>query len=229
MNHPFYTCPMHPEIRRPGPGRCPLCGMALVPQKGKPSGQPGPAAGTWLLDVVTRDRAGLFATIAGVLALSGLDVLSAEAFTEQAGVALDTFTVASATRADIGSDTWTAFEKRLGDALSGRLDLETRLAERRRHYAPRRNGTPPPEVRVGPRGVFSTSVHVRAADRVGLLHDLAFALERAGLDIRRAVITTESGVARDTFEVTDDEGAPPEAEPILRALGTLLAAPATPR
>ncbi len=30
-----YTCPMHPEIRQAGPGRCPLCGMALVPQKGK--------------------------------------------------------------------------------------------------------------------------------------------------------------------------------------------------
>ncbi|MBN2848252.1 MAG: hypothetical protein JXP72_07375 [Coriobacteriia bacterium] len=172
--------------------------------------QPGPAAGTWLLDVVTRDRAGLFATISGVLALTGLDVLSAEAFTEQAGVALDTFTVASATRADIGPGTWTAFETRLDDALSGRLDLEARLAERRRHYAPRQNGATPPEVRVGPRGVFSTSVHVRAADRVGLLHDLAFALERAGLDVRRAVITTESGIARDTFEVTDEEGAPPD-------------------
>jgi len=28
-----YTCPMHPEIRQAGPGRCPLCGMALVPVK----------------------------------------------------------------------------------------------------------------------------------------------------------------------------------------------------
>ena len=27
----FYTCPMHPEIRRPGPGSCPICGMALEP------------------------------------------------------------------------------------------------------------------------------------------------------------------------------------------------------
>jgi P-type Cu+ transporter len=27
----FYTCPMHPEIRRPGPGTCPICGMALEP------------------------------------------------------------------------------------------------------------------------------------------------------------------------------------------------------
>ena len=26
-----WTCPMHPEIRRPGPGSCPLCGMALEP------------------------------------------------------------------------------------------------------------------------------------------------------------------------------------------------------
>ena len=26
-----YTCPMHPEIRRIGPGACPICGMALEP------------------------------------------------------------------------------------------------------------------------------------------------------------------------------------------------------
>src|SRR4051794_2679456 len=26
-----WTCPMHPEIRRPGPGACPICGMALEP------------------------------------------------------------------------------------------------------------------------------------------------------------------------------------------------------
>src|SRR5437899_630116 len=27
----MYTCPMHPEIRQRGPGRCPKCGMALEP------------------------------------------------------------------------------------------------------------------------------------------------------------------------------------------------------
>ncbi len=26
-----YTCPMHPEIRQPSPGACPICGMALEP------------------------------------------------------------------------------------------------------------------------------------------------------------------------------------------------------
>src|SRR3954471_24725932 len=27
----IWTCPMHPEIRRDGPGSCPICGMALEP------------------------------------------------------------------------------------------------------------------------------------------------------------------------------------------------------
>jgi Cu+-exporting ATPase len=26
-----YTCPMHPQIRQPGPGNCPICGMTLEP------------------------------------------------------------------------------------------------------------------------------------------------------------------------------------------------------
>ena len=28
-----FTCPMHPEIVRPEPGKCPICGMKLVPSK----------------------------------------------------------------------------------------------------------------------------------------------------------------------------------------------------
>jgi Cu+-exporting ATPase len=36
-----YTCPMHPEIVRDGPGSCPLCGMALEPM-GVPTGEEGP-------------------------------------------------------------------------------------------------------------------------------------------------------------------------------------------
>ncbi len=33
----IYTCPMHPEIKRDAPGSCPICGMSLVPEKGKDS------------------------------------------------------------------------------------------------------------------------------------------------------------------------------------------------
>lgn len=28
----LYTCPMHPEVSQPGPGSCPICGMALEPR-----------------------------------------------------------------------------------------------------------------------------------------------------------------------------------------------------
>ncbi|WP_425280239.1 copper-transporting P-type ATPase [Rhizobium mesoamericanum] len=28
----IYTCPMHPQIRQPGPGNCPICGMTLEPE-----------------------------------------------------------------------------------------------------------------------------------------------------------------------------------------------------
>ena len=33
---PQYTCPMHPEVVRSGPGHCPKCGMALVPREAAP-------------------------------------------------------------------------------------------------------------------------------------------------------------------------------------------------
>ena len=29
----IYTCPMHPQIRQVGPGSCPICGMALEPER----------------------------------------------------------------------------------------------------------------------------------------------------------------------------------------------------
>ena len=35
-----WTCPMHPEVRRPEPGACPICGMALEPAT--PSLEEGP-------------------------------------------------------------------------------------------------------------------------------------------------------------------------------------------
>jgi Cu(I)/Ag(I) efflux system membrane fusion protein len=35
----IYTCSMHPEIRQPRPGRCPICGMELVPAVSGGAGQ----------------------------------------------------------------------------------------------------------------------------------------------------------------------------------------------
>src|SRR5437868_13955534 len=32
-DHQKYTCPMHPQVIQDGPGKCPICGMDLVPLK----------------------------------------------------------------------------------------------------------------------------------------------------------------------------------------------------
>ena len=47
----------------------------------------------WQLTVATRDRPGLFAIITGVLWLRGLNILSADIFTRESGVALDVLLV----------------------------------------------------------------------------------------------------------------------------------------
>ncbi len=55
----IYTCPMHPQIRQPGPGNCPICGMALEPET--PLIQEGPSAE--LTDMTRRFWIGLALSI----------------------------------------------------------------------------------------------------------------------------------------------------------------------
>jgi len=63
-----YTCPMHPEIRRQGPGACPICGMALEPVQA--SVDAGPSAE--LVDMTRRFWIGLaLAAPVVVLAMGG--------------------------------------------------------------------------------------------------------------------------------------------------------------
>jgi Cu+-exporting ATPase len=51
----IWTCPMHPQIRQPGPGSCPICGMALEPET--PMADSGPNAE--LVDMTRRFWVGL--------------------------------------------------------------------------------------------------------------------------------------------------------------------------
>lgn len=39
-----YVCPMHSDVRLPAPGRCPRCGMTLVPQTSAAGSDTGSAA-----------------------------------------------------------------------------------------------------------------------------------------------------------------------------------------
>ncbi|MBX4890102.1 copper-transporting P-type ATPase [Rhizobium bangladeshense] len=60
----IYTCPMHPQIRKLGPGTCPICGMTLEPEVA--TMESGPSAE--LVDMTRRFWTGLVLTLP-VLAL----------------------------------------------------------------------------------------------------------------------------------------------------------------
>ncbi|MDP2232471.1 MAG: ACT domain-containing protein, partial [Actinomycetota bacterium] len=168
----------------------------------------GPLTNTSQVTVATRDRHGLLAILAGVLALAGLDILSVEAIGTRSGVALDTFTVRSATLAPLSTDTWSRFDRLLDAALRGRLSIGVRLAERRRHYRDESVGVD--RVDVLPGDQYAASIRIRANDRVGLLYDVTRAMADSGLEIRSVTATTRHKTADDVFRVTDANGAIPE-------------------
>src|SRR6202021_310427 len=63
-----FTCPMHPEIRKVGPGSCPICGMALEPM----AISANPVANPELADIKQRFWIGLALTTPGfVLEMGG--------------------------------------------------------------------------------------------------------------------------------------------------------------
>jgi [protein-PII] uridylyltransferase len=176
----------------------------------------GPITGSFLVTVATADRHGLLATLSGVFALAGLDILAVEAVSDPSGIALDTFTLRSATRASVIPETWSRVERLLALALRGRYAIGVRLAERRRHY--RETVNPIERVRIDTDDPFATVVRVRATDRVGLLHDLTRAIAESGLEIVSMTATTREGIADDVFRVTDANGEPPREAGLLGQL-----------
>lgn len=176
-----------------------------APEEARLAVSPGPAPKTYALTVVTADRPELLARIAGAIALAGLDILAVDAYGAPGSLALDSFVVASATLRPVSTETFTLLERLLGAALRNRLELEARLAERRRHYPARAQA--PVTVHIISTG-FDTAVRVTAPDRPGLLHDLARAVSATDLNIRWAKVLTVEGMATDTFHVVDREGSP---------------------
>jgi [protein-PII] uridylyltransferase len=152
-------------------------------------------AGVWDLLIVARDRPGLLATVAGVLALRGASVLGADAATSSDGLVLDVFSVSSAQPLQ-----WSLIEADLQSALQGRIPLDDLLGSR----------PVPPEEASGihvavdnAASQFFSVVEVRAADQVGLLYRIASALRAEQLDIQHARIATHPDGALDVFYVRD--------------------------
>ncbi|GAA3722261.1 heavy metal translocating P-type ATPase [Terrabacter ginsenosidimutans] len=68
-----WTCPMHPEIRQPGPGTCPICGMALEPVMVTADSGPNPE----LADMTRRFKVAVALTIPVLILSMGRDLVPA--------------------------------------------------------------------------------------------------------------------------------------------------------
>jgi [protein-PII] uridylyltransferase len=158
-----------------------------------------------VLEVIAPDRPGLFARVAGVLALHGLDVLTADA-TAVDGMALEQLKVSS----KFGSMwAWDRVTADVHAALEHRLAIEARLADRIATYgtAAPRPGIPPATIRFDDAASRSaTVIELSAADRIGLLYRVLRAFNEMDMDVRLAKVQTLGDVVVDSFYVTDLDG-----------------------
>ncbi len=201
-----------------------LAGEAHLPQPDPPSDEERRlvAAGDLAMNadgsnliVVARDRTGLLATVAGVLALRGVAVRSAStrsgARRSNTGAEMAVLRLVVAPALDVLPD-WARVQADLAAALDGRLALEERLAERERAYAGRSRAK-----RADPVGVRVTLhndaasrcsvVEVRAPDLGPVLYRVAKALTAAGLTIDSALVNTLGAEVVDVFYVRTPGGA----------------------
>lgn len=161
-------------------------------------------AGAWRVTVAAPDRTGLFAAIAGVLALHRLSVRSAQIRTVD-GMALDEWTVLPDRDREPRPD---ALRLDIDRALAGQLDLTAKLSAREATSRAPKMPPPPPRVQVvRDASATATVVEVRAADRGGLLHRLGRALALMGVDVRGARVVTLGAEAVDVFYLRDGRGA----------------------
>jgi [protein-PII] uridylyltransferase len=171
-------------------------------------------AGVTELTVYVPDHPRLLATLTGACAAANANIIGAQIFTTNEGMALDTIML-QREFADEGDELRraTRVTDTIRKALKGQLRLREAMAQARK-----------PEFRVGafsvpPRVIIDnassnkhTVVEINGLDRVGLLHDLTDALYQLNLNIASAHVTTFGEKVIDVFYVTDLTGAKIESE-----------------
>jgi [protein-PII] uridylyltransferase len=85
------------------------------------------------LTLVTKDRPFLFATLSGVLAAWGMNIVKANAFSNSAGVVVDTFHFTDRFRTlELNLSEWARFKSSVVSVMLGEADLEKMLRDRQR-------------------------------------------------------------------------------------------------